>query len=244
MTDLATVRRTNLEALVSARGLTSVANRLKRSPSQIRDTISARKSFGEKAARSMEKEWDSALPTGWLDIPGSVNERGEVVLAIPAGAAEPRPVYTTNRDEPREGYTRIPVLEAKPAAGAGGEPVDFPVVTDYLEVMEGWARQYFGPRLTSIRIVPVGGDSMSPTLNDGDLAFVDTSVNTYSQDGIYVLVFDDRLLIKRLRANLASRLLEICSDNTAYPPQVVHPQEMDRLHVMGAVRAWWAFRGN
>ena len=31
--------------------------------------VAGRKSFGEKVARAMERNYDSAMPPGWLDIP-------------------------------------------------------------------------------------------------------------------------------------------------------------------------------
>lgn len=142
-----------------------------------------------------------------------------------------------------EGHTRIPVLEVSPSAGHGGEPVDFPAIRDYLEVTNGWAKRHFGTSLSGVRVVCVSGDSMAPTMNDGDLAFVDTSVTAFEREGVYVLMFDGRLLIKRIRVNLSNRLVEICSDNErAYPVQTVHPNELDRLHIVGAVRAWWSLQ--
>lgn len=42
-----------------------LARRLKKSESQINDTLAGRKSFGEKVARAMEKALD--LPPYWLD---------------------------------------------------------------------------------------------------------------------------------------------------------------------------------
>lgn len=177
-----------------------------------------RKRIGEDSVELLDKKFP-----GWLS--------GEVV-------DPPLPVPAV-----REGYTRIPVLEVSPSAGHGGEPVDFPAIRDYLEVAENWAQRRFGMNLGALRIVSVGGDSMAPTLNDGDLVFVDTSVTSFEREGIYVLMFDGRLLIKRIRANLSSRLVEICSDNDrAYPVQTVHPAELDRLHIIGAVRAWWSLQ--
>ena len=59
---------------------------------------------------------------------------------------------------------------------------------------------------------------MSPTLADGDEILVDTSEAARKlRDGIYVLRFEDALMVKRLAPNPASRRLSITSDNDAYP---------------------------
>lgn len=182
---------------------------------------------------------------------GDFSERlaKEAARAAHVGPADHLPPVVmepaSQRQASRAGHVRIPVLEVSPSAGHGGEPVDFPAIRDYLEVAEAWAQRRFGMNLGALRIVSVGGDSMAPTLNDGDLVFVDTSVTSFEREGIYVLMFDGRLLIKRIRANLSSRLVEICSDNErAYPVQTVHSSELDRLHIIGAVRAWWSLQSH
>lgn len=185
-----------------------------------------RKRIGEDSVDLLNKKFPD-----WMDAP-----------TASARAVEP---VATHPQPNRPGHIRIPVLEVSPSAGHGGEPIDFPAIRDYLEVAEGWAQRRFGMNLGALRIVSVGGDSMAPTLNDGDLVFVDTSVTSFEREGIYVLMFDGRLLIKRIRANLSSRLVEICSDNErAYPVQTVHPNELDRLHIIGAVRAWWSLQSH
>ena len=71
---------------------------------------------------------------------------------------------------------------------------------------------------SSLSIVRVEGDSMSPTLNDGDDILVDLGDSgDRLRDGIYVLRVDDALLVKRLALNPKGRRLTVKSDNPAYP---------------------------
>lgn len=136
-------------------------------------------------------------------------------------------------------HVRIAVLDASPSAGPGGEPVDYPMVLGHIDVAEAWARKRLGGRLEHIRALPVSGDSMSPTINDGDLAFVDTSCTHFAADGVYVIVFNDALLIKRLSADLASRKIRVKSDNALHEPQLV-PEE--GLTICGRVKSWLSIK--
>ena len=89
------------------------------------------------------------------------------------------------------------------------------------------------PRLLSS--IRVAGDSMVPTLSDGDTIVVDANDAVgHLRDGVYVLRRDDTLLVKRLGLNPAARTLEIRSDNPAYPSFAgVDPAD---VHVIGRVK--------
>jgi len=67
-----------------------------------------------------------------------------------------------------------------------------------------------------VAAMAVAGDSMEPTLRDGDEILVDRRRRPL-RDGVYVLRRGDSLLVKRVAASGAGRLLLI-SDNPAYPP--------------------------
>ena len=90
-----------------------------------------------------------------------------------------------------------------------------------------------------LSIIRVRGDSMFPTLADGDDIMVDRSVaGARLQDGIYVLRRDDTLTVKRIAVHPGSKGLTISSDNSAYPSWPdCDPQEVD---VIG--RVVWAGR--
>jgi phage repressor protein C with HTH and peptisase S24 domain len=78
----------------------------------------------------------------------------------------------------------------------------------------------FMRRLTAdpaaLSAIRVEGDSMVPTLADGDDILVDRSPAAL-RDGIYVLRIDGALNVKRLAINPAARSVTIRSDNPAYP---------------------------
>jgi phage repressor protein C with HTH and peptisase S24 domain len=70
-------------------------------------------------------------------------------------------------------------------------------------------------RLSMIR---VAGDSMAPTLSDGDEILVDSGDGASRvRDGIYVLRVEGALVVKRLAPNPSGGRISIRSDNPAYP---------------------------
>lgn len=71
---------------------------------------------------------------------------------------------------------------------------------------------------SALSFIQVDGDSMTPTLGDGDDILVDRSdAAERLRDGIYVLRVDDALVVKRVAVNPATRRFTIKSDNPAYP---------------------------
>jgi hypothetical protein len=81
-----------------------------------------------------------------------------------------------------------------------------------------WLRTVGAGDVRRLSIIRVEGDSMAPTLADGDEILVDASqTQERLRDGIYVLRMDEALMVKRLALNPATRRVSITSDNDAYP---------------------------
>jgi phage repressor protein C with HTH and peptisase S24 domain len=98
-----------------------------------------------------------------------------------------------------------------------------------------WLRR-LGAHPESLSIIQVTGDSMQPTLGDGDDIMVDGSdAADRLRDGIYVIRVDDALMVKRLAVGPGANGLSIISDNSAYPPW-----NGDRVDIVG--RVVWAGR--
>jgi hypothetical protein len=113
-------------------------------------------------------------------------------------------------------YVLIPHLDIAASAGVGAEPgLESPQAI--LAFQSTWVRSVASGRPEALSVIQVEGDSMLPTLADGDNILVDTDDRERLRDGIYVLRTDDALLVKRLSVNPATRRLAIRSDNDAYP---------------------------
>lgn len=77
----------------------------------------------------------------------------------------------------------------------------------------------------------VKGDSMEPTIRDGDLVLVERDAEIENDNIIAVIVDGDEGVLKRVRCGL--RRVELISDNPAYPSRVFAGAEVDSIHVVG-----------
>jgi phage repressor protein C with HTH and peptisase S24 domain len=129
----------------------------------------------------------------------------EALLGGPPNAAEP------------DGLVSVWRHPVKASAGPGAI-VDLEIGKPYFGFDERWLKSLTSTPSSSLSIVCVEGDSMSPTLNDSDDILVDLEdAGERLRDGIYVLRVDDALLVKRLALNPVGRRLTVQSDNPAYP---------------------------
>ena len=88
----------------------------------------------------------------------------------------------------------------------------------YFAFDDRWLKALTASRPSDLSIIRVEGDSMAPTLNDGDDILVDIAgCREALRDGIYVLRVEDSLLVKRLAIHPLGRRLTVQSDNPAYP---------------------------
>ena len=110
-------------------------------------------------------------------------------------------------------WADIPRLPLGASAGPGTLAQDS-APTDRLRFSGRWLRQQ-GLEPAMLSVIEVEGDSMEPTLRDGDEILVDRSPRPL-RSGLHVVRLDDVLLVKRLEPGPAGTLL-IISDNPAYP---------------------------
>jgi len=159
-------------------------------------------------------------------VPRRLSEDDRRVLAKHFGIAErllggpeqasSRAVTVRSAAAAADDYVLIPQLGVGASAGSGAETgAEDPLAE--LAFRAGWVRHVASGRPEALSVIQVEGDSMLPTLADGDNILVDTDDRERLRDGIYVLRTDDALLVKRLSVNPASRRLTIRSDNDAYP---------------------------
>lgn len=93
----------------------------------------------------------------------------------------------------------------------------------------------------NLSIIDVKGESMAPTLNNGDTIMVDRGdAAERLRDGVYVLRLDDALMVKRvsLAPRRGEKTLTISSDNPHYPSW----NDVDRTFVDIVGRVVWASR--
>lgn len=130
---------------------------------------------------------------------------------------------------------RLDVLDILVSAGHGVINQEFVEILHSVEYAPAEARHMFdGRKAENIRIINVRGDSMSGTIEPGDLLFVDISIKSFDGDGIYAFLYDDTAHVKRLQ-KMKDKLLVI-SDNKIYAAwEPIEKDEMNRVFVFGKV---------
>lgn len=117
----------------------------------------------------------------------------------------------------------VPIMSIKASAGSGREQHE--IVTNGELLIDRMLFKVL-PNLKNIQAIEVEGDSMYPTLKDGDYVVIEKNSN-FSGDGIYVLQYDGVLLVKRLQADIDG--IEILSDNQSYGKRKYDPNDDQRL---------------
>jgi phage repressor protein C with HTH and peptisase S24 domain len=117
----------------------------------------------------------------------------------------------------RSAMITVPQLNISASAGPGAVPGE-ERVAGRLGFQAGWLRELASGSPDALSIISVTGDSMAPTLADGDDILVDRNdAGDRLRDGIYVLRADDALNVKRIALNPVGRGFTVRSDNPAYP---------------------------
>lgn len=141
-------------------------------------------------------------------------------------------------------HIRLPLLVMQAGMGTGMEVSELPEVVDYLDVARWWAEMNLPKPLSRIKVITGRGDSNAPLINDGDIVFVDTAIDAFVGEGLYVFNWNGRALIKRLVPDLRSNGLRVVSANPAYPAEEISIDEVEQLHIAGRVSAWLTLRRN
>lgn len=81
---------------------------------------------------------------------------------------------------------------------------------------------------------------MHPTFSDGAALLVDVGINTIDGDGVYVLLRDGEIFIKRLEKMVNNRI-QVSSDNPDYKAYTILKSELFEISIVGKVI--WAFTG-
>ncbi len=130
---------------------------------------------------------------------------------------------------------RVPRIDAVASAGPGGM-----LAEDRLrpgEAIDPVLLRQWGVRADALSIITAQGESMLPTIADGDDMLVDRSdTRIGGRGGIYVLRLDTGLVVKRLAKRGSA--IAVISDNPAFPTLTFDPAAdpaMAPVEVIGRV---------
>lgn len=115
----------------------------------------------------------------------------------------------------------FPFYNAEAAAGCGCF-VDDNTTNSYIPFNKKYLKNILNIHtnvdyLQNLSILCVRGDSMEPTLKNGDMILVDNNPFTQLKDGIYIINQDETIKVKRVEV-LYDSIIKITSDNKIYEP--------------------------
>ncbi|MEX0732883.1 MAG: helix-turn-helix transcriptional regulator [Aquisalimonadaceae bacterium] len=131
-----------------------------------------------------------------------------------------------------EEYALIPRYDVQVSTGHGAL-VDAEEELNRMAFRRDWLRRE-GLEPNHLVLVGSKGDSMEPTLGEGDLLLVDTSHSSVKDDSIYVLRVDHDVIAKRLQRDWTGGIW-VRSDNPQYKDQHIDSDDADQLQVVGRV---------
>lgn len=147
------------------------------------------------------------------------NLRGGVIAVGRAGVVSASPVQRTALAE----WADIPRLPLGASAGPGAHAAE-EIPSGRLRFSNRWLKGQ-GLEPVMLSVIEVEGDSMEPTLRDGDEILVDRTPRPL-RAGIHVIRLDDVLLVKRLESGPGGTL-RVISDNAAYPRMERSAQDVE-----------------
>lgn len=141
------------------------------------------------------------------------------------------PIEATPHSAFEEEFGLVPRLKVQVSAGHGAV-VEGEEHLDRLAFRRKWLKRE-GFKESDLVAVVVKGDSMQPTLADGDTVLVNIR-ETSVTDGIYVIRIDADVFVKRLQHRFGGAV-GVISDNKDYPDQELSGQQLEELTIIGRV---------
>lgn len=140
-----------------------------------------------------------------------------------------------NLDELPEGtHVLIPRVAVDLSAGHGKatwhieERDPLPFLVDYVKRL--------GIKPANAVVVKVCGDSMERTLFDDDSVIVNTAETEVRDNGVYALLIDGDLMVKRLFKRPGGGLLVVSDNKDRYPAFEIKPDDLRHIGVIGRVK--------
>jgi len=157
---------------------------------------------------------------------------GRPIEWLATGAEPERPPVGMDAEDIVEEFALVPLYDVAASAGYGSL-VEQERIESQIAFRRDWLRRE-GLKPKDLAAISAIGDSMEPTIRPGALLVIDNSQRTIGNDDVYVLRLDDHLLAKRLQ-RMINGSVRVMSDNPIYKEEIVPPDMVDKLDVVGRV---------
>lgn len=112
------------------------------------------------------------------------------------------------------------------ASAGGGSSIENESIEE-VEIPEQFIAILGGEKeLKNIEAINVSGDSMEPTFAYNDIVFINRNKTDLNRGGIFTIRTEAGLFIKRIQKRIDG-MIDIISDNSVYPTQVLHPNDIE-----------------
>ncbi len=131
-------------------------------------------------------------------------------------------------------FSSIPLVNVQLSAGDGSF-VTSEEVKEYCKFRKDWLSNTVTSTKNTI-LVGVTGNSMEPTIYNGDVVMIDTGRTHIYEGEMYALRMDNTVMIKRLSHRPGDKIMIMSDNKEEYPPYEAKRKE---IHVLAQV-VWYA----
>ncbi|WP_053062164.1 LexA family transcriptional regulator [Desulfovibrio sp. TomC] len=175
----------------------------------------------------------------WLVTGEGVMERGnaEATRTTPSIVPADEPPYMNPEAAPAMGYTLVPKVQARLAAGTGSLETEGEVIGYYAFKTDFLRRKGLPKKMV---LMDVAGDSMEPVLIDRDTVLIDESQSAIISGGLFAVGIEHEVFVKYLDRVPGKLILR--SRNERYAPVEVdmNGQLSESVRIIG--RVVWSCR--
>ena len=123
-------------------------------------------------------------------------------------------------------------------ASAGGGAFNYEAESEKIAIDEHMMDMMGGrEQMKNIDAINVLGDSMEPTLFDGDIIFINRTLKDITKSGIFAISTEIGLFVKRLLRK-SDGSIDLISDNPVYSVETVYGENIEVIgKIVGSIRA-------
>lgn len=185
----------------------------------------------------------SGVPVGTLNnyIAGKTEPGALKLAAIAKATNRSVDFFLTGRDAAAGDLVTVPRFDLRASAAGASRALVPDQMTFPQEVMSfsaTWLRR-LGVDPQHAELLIAQGDSMEPTIRDGDMMLLNRAIRTVETAGIYVVTVGGMIVVKRAFVRPLGDLV-LKSDNAIYPDEVIKYDDLSNVTIEGRVR--WAGR--
>jgi len=136
--------------------------------------------------------------------------------------------------DPKE-YVMIPRYDVRGSCGEGIDINEVNIV-DGMPMPVAWIRAQNLPEAHLLAVIEASGDSMQPTIEDGQTLIVNTVDTDPKSTKIYLICIDGKLFIKRLIYTPTGWIMRSDNPNkNNHPDFVIESESLDNIDIQGRV---------